>query len=260
MSSLPILGLVPAAGRAERLGPLPLSKELLPVGFRDTPGGPVANVACRHLLERFHRAGIHQAVFVLRDEKLDIPRYLSRHLDLPMDLAYVAIPSSASVPESLDRAYAFVRHGRVALGFPDIVFEPADAFSRLIERQEETGADVVLGLFPWDDPATTDMVALGEGGRVLRIETRPRESELTHNWLLALWGPRFTGFLHDAMEEARPSVPAEAPAGNEELQLGTLFEEAAGAGLDVRGVEIADGRYLDLGTPEGVSRFLRRGL
>src|SRR5687767_13356160 len=49
----PLLGLIPAAGRAERLGPLPCSKELLPIGFRETPRGPSPKVAGHYLLERF---------------------------------------------------------------------------------------------------------------------------------------------------------------------------------------------------------------
>ncbi|MCB1033526.1 MAG: hypothetical protein KDD47_06800 [Acidobacteria bacterium] len=249
MSRLPVLGLVPAAGRASRLGPLPCSKELLPVGFRPSPVGPVLEVACRPLLASYSLAGIRQAIVVLREEKLDIPRYLARHLDLPVELAYVTIESSASVPETLDRAYPFCRHARVALGFPDVLFAPEDAYFRLIARQEETGADVVLGCFPWKgDPSSTDMVALEPDGRVARIETRPRKSELVHNWLLALWGPPFTELLHEAMRNP--------PAASGELQLGALFDRAREAGLDVRGVTFADGRQIDLGTPEGYARIL----
>lgn len=252
MRELPIYGLIPAAGKASRLGPLPCSKELLPTGFFETPEGPRPQVACEHLLRRLQAAGIEQSIFVLREEKLDIPRYLTQRPDLGMDLAYVSITSSGSVPESLDRAYPFVRHGLVALGFPDVIFEPEDAFSRLIAMQRDTGADVVLGLFPWDDPSMTDMVELGDEGRLVRIEVRPRTSELTHNWLLALWGPRFSEFLHAAMKK-----PA---GGGKELQLGTLFAAAHRQGLDLRGVEINDGRFVDLGTPKGYNEFFRRSL
>ena len=249
MTRLPVIGLIPAAGQASRLGPIPCSKELLPTGYRQSPEGPVQQVACRHLLGAFHRAGITQAVFVLRDGKLDIPEHLTRHLDLEIALAYVPILSSRSVPESLDRAYPFVRHGLVALGFPDVVFEPADAFRRLLECQAQTEADVVLGLFPWKDPSMTDMVAVGKDGRMERIEVRPKTSDLEHNWLLALWGPRFTEFLHGALKAT--------PAEEGELQLGTLFAGAHGRGLDIRGVELDDGRFLDLGTPEGYTSMLR---
>ena len=53
-----VVGLIPAAGRAERLGPLPCSKELLPIGFRETPRGPAPKVAGHYLLERFRAAGV----------------------------------------------------------------------------------------------------------------------------------------------------------------------------------------------------------
>ncbi len=65
-----------------------------------------------------------------------------------MALAYLSIPGSRSVPETLDRAFPFVDGAIVALDFPDVIFEPVDAYARLIERQAATGADLVLGLFP----------------------------------------------------------------------------------------------------------------
>ncbi|MEO1560926.1 MAG: dTDP-glucose pyrophosphorylase, partial [Cyanobacteria bacterium J06632_19] len=35
MKNIPVIGLIPAGGKATRISPLPLSKELYPVGFRD---------------------------------------------------------------------------------------------------------------------------------------------------------------------------------------------------------------------------------
>src|SRR5437764_12541991 len=75
LTPLPLVGLIPAAGRAERLGPLPCSKELLPIGFRETPRGPAPKVAGHYLLERFRAAGVRRAFLVLHESKWDIPRY-----------------------------------------------------------------------------------------------------------------------------------------------------------------------------------------
>ncbi|HEY7213872.1 MAG TPA: hypothetical protein VIC28_04540 [Thermoanaerobaculia bacterium] len=123
----PLVGLIPAAGRAERLGPLPCSKELLPVGFRETPKGPVPKVVGHYLLERFRAGGIRQVFMVLHESKWDIPRYFGSGEIADVALAYLSIPGSRSVPETLDRAYPFVRDSLVALGFPDVIFEPVDA-------------------------------------------------------------------------------------------------------------------------------------
>lgn len=245
------IGLIPAAGRAERLGPLPCSKELLPVGFRDTPRGPAPKVACHHLLERFRAAGVRRAYLVLHESKWDIPRYLGTGELADLALAYVVIPGSWSVPETLDRAWPFVQDARVALGFPDILFEPADAYARLIERQEATGADLVLGLFPTARCQTTDMVDLGPDGRVRRLEIRPPSTELRYNWLIAVWGPAFTRHLHDTV--------ATAPDTGRELQIGAVVQGAVDAGLHVEGVEFPAGSFRDIGTPGDLAAAMREG-
>jgi glucose-1-phosphate thymidylyltransferase len=244
-----ILGLIPAAGRAEQLGPLPCSKELLPIGFRETPRGPAPKVACHYLLERFRAAGIRRVFMVLHESKWDIPCYLGTGEIADVSLAYVVIPGSKSVPETLDRAFPFSEGSLVALGFPDVLFEPADAYARLIERQRATGADLVLGLFPTSRFRTTDMVEVGPDGRVIRIEVRPESTTLRYNWLLAVWSPVFTRFLHEAVRSA--------PEGEQELQIGAIVQEAVAAGLHVEGVEFPDGSYRDIGTPEELAAAMR---
>jgi glucose-1-phosphate thymidylyltransferase len=246
-----VIGLIPAAGRAERLGPLPCSKELLPVGFRDTPRGPAPKVASHYLLERFRSAGIRRAFMVVHEAKTDVPRYLGTGELADVSLAYVVIPGSRSVPETLDRAWPFVQDARVALGFPDILFEPADAYSRLIERQESTGADLVLGLFPTERHRTTDMVELGPDGRVRRLEVRPETTTLRYNWLIAVWGPAFTRHLHESVRSASLS--------DRELQIGAVVQAAVESGLHVEGVEFPEGAFRDIGTPGDLAAAMREG-
>jgi glucose-1-phosphate thymidylyltransferase len=249
-----IVGLIPAAGRAERLGPLPCSKELLPVGFRETPRGPALMVAGHCLLERFRAGGVERAFMILHESKWDVPRYFGTGEVAGVSLAYLSIPGSRSVPETVDRAFPFVADSLVALGFPDVIFEPADAYAPLIARQAATGADLVLGLFPAANPRTTDMVELGEDGRVLRVEVRPETTALRYNWLIAVWSPVFTRFLHAAVEEAlkAPASPA-AP----ELQIGAVVRAAVTAGLHVEGVEFPGGTWRDVGTLPELAAALR---
>lgn len=248
---MPLVGLIPAAGRAERLGPLPCSKELLPVGFRDTPRGPAPKVASHYLLERFRAAGIRRAYLVLHESKWDVARYLGSGELADVALAYLSIPGSRSVPETLDRAYPFVEGALVALGFPDILFEPADAYARLLERQAATGADLVLGLFPTERCQTTDMVDCGPDGRVRRIEVRPASTSLRFNWLIAVWTPVFTRHLHQAVRAAA--------GGDGEFQIGAVVRSAVEAGMRVEGVEFPEGRFRDIGTPGDLAAAMREG-
>ncbi len=204
-----VVGLIPAAGRAERLGPLPCSKELLPIGFRETPRGPAPKVAGHYLLERLRAGGVRRVFMVLHESKQDVPRYFGTGEIADVALAYLSIPGSRSVPETLDRAFPFVEEAIVALGFPDVLFEPVDAYAPLIARQAATGADLVLGLFPTERHRTTDMVELDGEGRVVRIEVRPETTALRFNWLIAVWSPVFTRFLHEAVRTALESPPEE---------------------------------------------------
>jgi len=57
-----IIGLLPAGGHATRISPLPLSKELYPIGF-DYFGNQCdlrPKVVCHYLLEKMQLAGIDQ--------------------------------------------------------------------------------------------------------------------------------------------------------------------------------------------------------
>jgi glucose-1-phosphate thymidylyltransferase len=248
MGSLDVLGLIPAAGKAERLGRLPCSKELLPIGFRETPQGPALKVACHYLLERFRAAGIRKTLMVLHESKWDVARYFGTGEMADISLAYLSIPGSRSVPETLSYAAPWVGDSIVALGFPDCLFEPADAYARLLERHAVTGADLVLGLFPTERCQTTDMVEHAPDGRVRRIEVRPEATALRYNWLLAVWGPAFTRFLGEAVSDS---------VGEDELQIGAVVRAALEAGLHVQGVEFPDGWYRDIGTPGDLAAAMR---
>jgi glucose-1-phosphate thymidylyltransferase len=224
-----------------------VSKELLPLGFRRDLGGARPLLACDPLLEAFQHAGIDRALVVTRTDKLDLPAFLGAGPPGGPALAFVTLPESDSVPRTLDGAYPFLRGATIALGFPDILFSPRDAFATLLRRYEESGADLVLGLFPTTDPTTTDMVRLGAGDRVADIEVRPRRSALRFNWLLAVWSPAVTEHLHGALAGT-------APGGDGEVQLGTLLRQAVVDGFAVLGVPFPQGRFVDLGTPEGFER------
>jgi glucose-1-phosphate thymidylyltransferase len=252
MGTPDVLGLIPAAGKAERLGRLPCSKELFPIGFRETPNGPAPKVACHYLLDRFRTAGIRRAFLVLHESKWDVARYFGTGEIADISLAYLSIPGSRSVPETLSYAAPWIESSIVALGFPDCIFEPADAYARLLERQAATGADLVLGLFPTERCRTTDMVECAPDGRVQRIEVRPETTALRFNWLIAVWGPAFTRHLVEAVRSG--------PGDGRELQIGAVVRSAVERGLHVAGVEFAGGRYRDVGTPGDLAAAIRESL
>ena len=251
------VGLVPAAGRARRIAPLPLSKELYPVGFREVQGSPRPVPACEHLLRAMAAAGASTVYVVLGDGKWDIPAYLGDGAQLGLDIAYLTTRHSPGVPFTVDRAHAHLRDSTVAFGFPDIVFTPADALLRLRTRRETGGADVVLGLFPTDRPEAADVVDADARGRVRRVLVKPTGSPLRLAWALAVWGPAFSEHLHAAI--AADGAIANGGPVAAERHLGHIVQSAVDAGLRVE-AEVLDGSFTDIGTPEGLHAAVRASL
>lgn len=252
-----LVGLVPAAGRARRLADAPeaagSSKEVLPVG-------PAGRPAAAFLLDRIARAGIERAYVVVRTGKWDIPERLigDREVGGPHlpRLAFLVKTESSSVAETLDYAYPFVRGRRVALGFPDVLFRPADAIARVRAHQERTGADAVLGLVPTDRPEKADLVETTPGGEVVRLRIKPDASaelpDPAWTWIAALWTPVFTELLHHEVAAVR-SDPARGPAGRE-LYPGDVLARAVEEGLRIEAVRFPSGTHLDIGTADDLAR------
>nr|WP_290226705.1 sugar phosphate nucleotidyltransferase [Trichocoleus desertorum] len=260
-SPLPVIGLLPAAGQATRIAPLPLSKELYPIGFQAMASGLGLRpkVVSQYLLERLQQAGITQTYFILRPGKWDIPAYFGDGSALPMHLGYLIMGLPYGVPYTLDQAYPFVQNAIVALGFPDILFWPEDAFTHLLQRQAQTQADVVLGLFPTDQPQKAGMVDFDATGRVHLIIEKPSQTELKYMWAIAVWNPTFTQFLHEhliAIEAAQTSTP-ERSRPSRELAIGDVIQAGISAGLRVEAEIFETGVYLDIGTPENLVKAVQ---
>ncbi len=248
-----VIGLVPAAGRADRLGALPCSKEIFPLGFvADDGGAPRPKPACGHLLESFACAGVHRAFILLRKGKWDIPELLGDGSAFGLPLAYLAFDPTASVPETLDRAYPFAAEATVALGFPDIIVEPQAVFRPLLQRLEQSGAQVVLGLFPTDQSWKADMVELDEHDHAQRIVIKQAETPLRFTWSIAVWGPEFSRYLHDFV-----SADRNTPGANE-TYVGDVIQAAIDDEMTVLGVRFEDGSFIDIGTPEDLCRATAR--
>lgn len=249
-----LVGLVPAAGQAQRVAPLPCSKELFPVRFASANGADTTHPrpACHCLMERMRQAGVERAYVVLREGKWDIPEYLGDGAELDLHLAYLMMRHPFGVPFTLDAAYPFVCEQRVVLGFPDILFEPPDAIARMRRRQEVTGADVVLGLFLADRPEKVDMVQVDEDDRIQDIVIKPGQTDLRWAWLLALWTSAFSRLMHEhVIEKEEAFLHTASPP---ELFVGHVLQAALERGLHVTSVRFDDGRYLDIGTPDDLSR------
>ncbi len=251
-----VIGLLPAGGQATRIAPLPCSKELYPIGFRradkDTTLRP--KVVCHYLLEKMRLADVTKAYIILRKGKWDIPAYFGDGKMLGMHTAYLMMDLPFGVPYTLDQAYPFVQDAIVALGFPDIIFQPDDAFVQLITRQAESNADIVLGLFPTDQPQKWDMVHLDQDGRIQQIIIKPPQTHLRYTWAIAIWTPVFTRFMHEYVAGLQGLKKCDSAENNSseprELFVGDVIQAAIQNDMHIDTVVFPDGSCLDIGTPE----------
>lgn len=255
-----VIALLPCGGQATRLAPLPLSKELYPIGFR--PGAnsnPRPKVVCHYLLEKMRLAGITRAYCILRPGKWDIPAYFGDGELVDMHLGYLIMRLPHGVPYTLDQAYPFVQHSLVALGFPDILLQPDEIYARLLARQARTNADVVLGLFPCDRPEKAGMVDFDADGTVHLIIEKPQKTHLRYMWGTAIWTPTFTQFLHNYLIQVEHNFASQPPGiPRKELPIGDVIQAAIAAGLRVEAEAFANGSYLDIGTPENLVQAVRQ--
>lgn len=250
---------MPAAGEAKRIAPIPCSKELFPVGFLapSNPGAALPKVACQYLIESMRSSGVQNVFCVLREGKWDIPTYLQDGRGLNVNLAYLMMGRPFGVPFTLDQAYPFVRDALIVCGFPDILFRPADAFVHLLERQADTQAEIVLGLFPTDRPQKVDMVELDARSRVCDIVIKPTQTSLRYTWLIAAWTPAFTWYMHSHLCAMSQMELDELIAGRSEIFLGDVIRSAIRDNMQVEAVRFDAGEYLDIGTPDDLLRAVR---
>jgi glucose-1-phosphate thymidylyltransferase len=252
--SLPeeIVGLIPAGGHATRLSPLPSSKELFPIGWRlDEAGKMNPKVVSHFLLDKYKEAGIRKAYFILRKGKWDIPQYYGDGSMVDMDLAYLIMNLPHGHPFTLDQAFPFIKKNLVVFGYPDILFEPADAFSQLIKKQAETKASVVLGIFPIrPEQRWNDILSFSEDGKIETVSlSDPATATKQVGWSIAVWTPEFSLFMHEFLLEASRQNRFTAPGGRE-YTMNHIFQAALDKGLAIEPVVFSSGFVLDIGTPD----------
>jgi glucose-1-phosphate thymidylyltransferase len=254
--SFEYVGLIPAGGKAERISPIPCSKEIFPVGFDDIMhnGRLQPKVAAHYLLEKMRLAGAEKAYIVLSKGKWDIPAYFGNGSMVNIALGYLVTELPYGVPFTIDSAVPFLKNKRVLFGFPDILFKPCDAYVQLVERMHESQADIVLGLFLAENPQKVDMVDLNVDGTISDIHIKPSKTCLRWTWIIAVWNDVFTEFMHDIVWRHLQRVAAAKRNLNKkdhkEVFVGDVIREAIGSKLKIDQVLFPQGKYIDIGSPE----------
>jgi glucose-1-phosphate thymidylyltransferase len=255
-----VIGLIPAGGVAKRISPLPCSKEIFPIGIYDKDNVSKPKVVSHYLLERMRIAGIRNVFFILRNGKWDIPAYYGDGSLVAMNIGYLMLGLPYGTPFTLNQAFPFVHDKIIAMGFPDILFSPQNAYSVILDKLYDSAADIVVGLFKTDTPHKMDMVDFDDSGVIRDIIIKPATTTLEYTWTVTVWRPAFTYFMHDYLESLIAGNPKESDLyriqDGRELYVGDVFKAALKRGLSIYAVKFPDGFTMDIGTAEDLHRAI----
>ena len=250
-----IVGLIPAGGIASRLGKIPCSKEVFPL-LNHT--GEISVTSAR-LIQYFKLAGIFEIYFIIRKGKWDIPDYFGDGKDFGLNFGYLMMNLPFGAPFTINQAFPFVKDKIVALGFPDIVFKPENAFATIEQKLLEGKADIVLGIVPSDQYERSDMVEFDEKGTIREIIIKQDRSDLKYSWFIAMWKPSFTWYMKGYLEKLiniSPDGRILLPDGSyREVYVGDVIQSALVNGLQVDYHIFENGKYTDIGTPEELAKL-----
>lgn len=166
-----MIGIIPAAGRAERMGGIP--KYLLP-----TPEGSLIDVLS------FKIGSVIPKIVILTTQT---------GRDLLWNRQGVRVVNTQTMSETV----LCVHDHSVStfLGLPDTYFEEKYAFEQL-KNALEKGADVAVGVFETRPEQRSKLgMCLIHEDRVSAVIDKPEETTLTYAWGVLAWKPEFWQFI-----------------------------------------------------------------
>jgi len=240
-----IIGLIPAAGKGERLG-FPFPKELYPV-IEDNQYKPVSYFILNNMI----LAGVKHISIVINDTKHQIIKYFGNGSRFGCNISYVVQESqnhlleatkTPGLAEAMDCPYHLTRGKIVYFGMADTIIKPVN-FYKIASEELSEDTDVILCMFHTDNPKKAGMVRLLENNIVEKIDDKPESTNLEWMWGAMIWKPIFTEFFHEGIHYEQITDYAQ------------IFNQAISNGIRFKGVGFEHGKYLDMGTYHDVLRL-----
>ncbi len=249
-----IVGMIPAAGKGNRLAPFPCPKELFPIGYQDyMVSGNLQKrpkVISQYLIENIIAGGAKRLFLILGEGKYDIMKYYSDGSRFGVDIAYLFQEQLFGMPYAINLAKNWISKDTVIFGMPDTIIEPKNTFKRLLEFHQTNECELTLGLFPTNNPSKFGMVETDGKNNVTYIVDKPKETKLKYMWGCACWSPAFTELINDYI--------ITNPYAGKEIVLGDIFHYAIKSKMVVKSLKFDDGRYFDIGTSDELDSALRK--
>jgi len=251
MDSNNIVGLIPCAGKGARLGLLPFSKELYPVGWDEGMKKQNVKVVSSYLINHMQDAGVNNFHIIIKEGKWDIPAYFNKVPNWNLNFCYHIANVDYGVPFSLYSALPFIKNKVVCLGFPDILFKPKNMYNELLSKlSSKTGVSIVLGVIPINRPEKFDMVEYDHNDKIKGIVIKSSSvKHLKYGWINAVWNSEFSEFLNSYVSDLF-KLKSSKELRNSEIYIGDVIRAAIENGYNVESVIFENGVCLDVGTPE----------
>lgn len=227
-----MIGIIPAAGSATRMGGIP--KMLLPI-----PGGFLLKQHIDMMLKpQATRVFVGANPDNLNVLQMCTPYYAPDALTntwVGTVKSYVTMADTVlSIYEMLSDWGSSIRRTEILFGMPDTYFDDNQAFVKLAAALDD-GADVAVGLFHVRQSQRHKLGMCAFDPRtqqILQVIDKSHTTTLAWAWGVLAWKPTFWQFIR-----------AEDP------HVGYALPRAIDAGLDVRAVRM-EGEYFDCGTPD----------
>ncbi len=250
------IGIIPAAGKATRLGTIPCSKEILPIGFIEDNNEEIHSgvLTCiDHSLMAFAEANINTIKVTINPEKEDIKKYVNkRKLHDNLKISFKSIQNSPNILISINSAISS-KNDNIVLLFPDIIFDPKDMLIKLKETFHNKNPDIVLALFPTDRGDKMDIVSTDKNNRIKQVIPKPGSGISGYTWISAIWNQKFSGLLAKEIKQTETITSQ-----NQEIFIGHIVDIAIKKDLKVLGVPFNKGWCSDLGTPTDLKKYWRK--
>jgi len=248
-----LIGLIPAAGRANRLAPLSCSKEIFPLGMMKSKTGKSVKYHPKpvglYLIERMMIAGVKRTYIILSREKWDIAHYFGNGSSFGLPIAYLIQENLIGMPDALNIAYPWVRSATILFGMPDTIFHPSEAFKIILDNHQKTNADLTLGLFPTEKPKKFGMVSFDHENNFTYTIDKPSQTDLKFMWGIGCWEPSFTQLLNNRLSKINEY--------QEEIVLGDIFQDAVESGLSVKVIPFQKGEFIDIGSLDDLADMIQ---
>lgn len=159
-------GIVPAAGKGERLEPLTLAmpKEMIRVGTK-----PVIE----HVLENIKYCGVRDVLVIIGWRKGALIDYLGSGERVGMDICYKVQDEQKGLAHAVYLAKDWIGNDDFVVVYGDNYFKPGKVMAEVAKFHKEKKADATILLYPVDDPTRFGIVKLEDDNSISAMVEKP---------------------------------------------------------------------------------------